>query len=390
VVPAVLAANVGVYAPLAFLGCGVAIAAVALCFAEGGSRIPTSGGPYGYIEAAFGPLAGYSAGTLLWVGNVLACGGVAAALGDVVANLSGPSWSAAARAAVIIGAVGTIAAVNIGGVARGAGLVKAMTVVKLLPLLVFVIAGNTAIHAGNFSNTALPGTEGVGRAVILALFAYTGLEVSLSASGEVAAPNRTIPRALGVAIPSIIALYVVIQVIAQGVLGEALGRSSAPLADAMARISPGLRTLMLAGGALSMLGMLSSDLMGSPRQLFAFGREGLLPRVLGRIHGRSHAPYVAIAFYAELAVLATLTSAAVYAGGSAAAWVLARRGIALAGVPLASPLLPAAATVGITGMTLLIALASRHEILGLAALMTASALVYLIQTRVVPARESAS
>jgi len=249
----------------------------------------------------------------------------------------------------------------------------------------------------------LPGTEGVGRAVILALFAYTGLEVSLSASGEVAAPNRTIPRALGVAIPSIIALYVVIQVIAQGVLGEALGRSSAPLADAMARISPGLRTLMLAGGALSMLGMLSSDLMGSPRQLFAFGREGLLPRVLGRIHGRSHAPYVAIAFYAglaaalaltgtfaELAVLATLTSAAVYAGGSAAAWVLARRGIALAGVPLASPLLPAAATVGITGMTLLIALASRHEILGLAALMTASALVYLIQTRVVPARESAS
>ena len=403
VVPALLAANVGVYAPLAFLGCGVAIAAVALCFAEGGSRIPTSGGPYGYIEAAFGPLAGYSAGTLLWVGNVLACGGVAAALGDVVANLSGPSWSAAARAAVIIGAVGTIAAVNIGGVARGAGLVKAMTVVKLLPLLVFVIAGNTAIHAGNFSNTALPGTEGVGRAVILALFAYTGLEVSLSASGEVAAPNRTIPRALGVAIPSIIALYVVIQVIAQGVLGEALGRSSAPLADAMARISPGLRTLMLAGGALSMLGMLSSDLMGSPRQLFAFGREGLLPRVLGRIHGRSHAPYVAIAFYAglaaalaltgtfaELAVLATLTSAAVYAGGSAAAWVLARRGIALAGVPLASPLLPAAATVGITGMTLLIALASRHEILGLAALMTASALVYLIQTRVVPARESAS
>jgi amino acid transporter len=208
---------------------------------------------------------------------------------------------------------------------------------------------------------------------------------------------------LGVAIPSIIALYVVIQVIAQGVLGEALGRSSAPLADAMARVSPGLRTLMLAGGTLSMLGMLSSDLMGSPRQLFAFGREGLLPRALGRIHGRSHAPYVAIAFYAalaaglaltgtfaELAVLATLTSAAVYAGGSAAAWVLARRGIALAGVPLASPLLPAAATVAIAGMMLLIALASRQEILGLVALMTASALVYLIQTRVAPARESAS
>jgi APA family basic amino acid/polyamine antiporter len=157
------------------------------------------------------------------------------------------------------------------------------------------------------------------------------------------------------------------------------------------------------GAAIFVVPALLAANVGVYAPLAFLGREGLLPRVLGRIHGRSHAPYVAIAFYAglaatlaltgtfaELAVLATLTSAAVYAGGSAAAWVLARRGIALAGVPLASPLLPAAATVGITGMTLLIALASRQEILGLAALMTASALVYLIQTRVVPARESAS
>src|SRR6202453_5509484 len=71
-VPAALAACIGPYAPLAFLVCGVAIGAVATCFAEGGSRMPTSGGPYGYIEAVFGPLAGYIAGTLLWLGNVLA------------------------------------------------------------------------------------------------------------------------------------------------------------------------------------------------------------------------------------------------------------------------------------------------------------------------------
>src|ERR1700678_2753040 len=58
-VPAALAACIGPYGPLAFLVCGVAIGAVAICFAEGGSRMPTSGGPYGYIDAAFGPLAGY-------------------------------------------------------------------------------------------------------------------------------------------------------------------------------------------------------------------------------------------------------------------------------------------------------------------------------------------
>ena len=64
-VPGALAAAVGPYAPLAFLLCGLAVGSVAICFAEGGSRIPTSGGVYGYIEAAFGPLVGYVAGTLL-------------------------------------------------------------------------------------------------------------------------------------------------------------------------------------------------------------------------------------------------------------------------------------------------------------------------------------
>ncbi len=400
VVPATLAATLGVYAPLALLGCGLAIGAVAICFAEGGSRIPTSGGPYGYIEAAFGPLAGYVVGTLLWVGNVLACGGVAAALGDVTASLASPSSSGLIRAATIIGAVGGIAAVNIGGVARGAGLVKATTTIKLLPLLIFVIVGAGSMHAANFSNGTLPGTEGFGRAVILALFAYTGLEVALSASGEVAEPNRTIPRALGVAMPSIMALYIAIQIVAQGILGGALAHSSVPLADAMAPVGAGLRGLMLAGATLSMFGMLSSDLMGSPRQLFAFGREGLLPAALGRLHERSHAPHVAIASYAtlatllaltgsftKLAVLATLAATPVYAGGCAAAWLLARRGVALAGVPLGFPLLGTTATAGIISMLVLVSLAERTEILGLAALMAVSALVYLIQSRAVLARE---
>ncbi|HEY0341858.1 MAG TPA: amino acid permease, partial [Steroidobacteraceae bacterium] len=71
-VPGKLAAAVGPYAPLAFLICGLAVGSVAICFAEGGSRIPTSGGVYGYIEAAFGPLGGYVAVPLLWFGDVLA------------------------------------------------------------------------------------------------------------------------------------------------------------------------------------------------------------------------------------------------------------------------------------------------------------------------------
>jgi APA family basic amino acid/polyamine antiporter len=125
--------------------------------------------------------------------------------------------------------------------------------------------------------------------MILAVFAFMGMETALAASGEVAQPERTIPRALALALAAVALLYMAIQIVAQGILGPALAHSEAPLADAMGQISPALRWLMLAGAAVSMLGYLASDLLGSPRILFAFARDGLLPKALGRVHAGSHA-----------------------------------------------------------------------------------------------------
>jgi len=400
-VPAALAASVGPYAPLAFLACGVAVGAVAICFAEGGSRVPTSGGVYGVIEAAFGPLVGYIAGILLGVGDVLACGGVSAALGDVLASLFSPSVAVAVRALVIIGVVGGIALLNVGGVARGARLVSATTSIKLVPLVIFIIAGLGAIRGSNLSQAAVhPDLQGLDRALILATFAFIGMEASLCASGEVTQPNRTIPRALAIALVSTTILYIAIQIVAQGLLGSSLATSRAPLADAMGQIHPALRALMLAGTTLSMFGWVSSDVLGSPRQIFAFARDGMLPRVLGRVHPRSHAPHIAILCYAalaillaltgsfaELVVLSALTTAALYAVGCAASWVLARRDVALAGAPLNFRFLGTASVIGIGSMLVLIALGSRQEILGLITTIGLSALIYLVQTRTALARE---
>jgi basic amino acid/polyamine antiporter, APA family len=394
-VPAALAANIGPYAPLAFLVCAVAIGSVAICFAEGGSRIPTSGGAYGYVNAAFGRPTGYVAGTVLWLSNALACGGIAAALADVAGTLFPLPFRSTAHAVVIVGIVGGIALVNLGGVVRAARLVTMVTLVKLIPLAIFVIAGLGAIQRSNFAAIARPGTEGLGRALILALFTFTGMETPLSASGEVAQPATTIPRALAISMVFVTALYVAIQVVAQGVLGPALAQSDAPLADAMARISPVLRLLMLAGAAVSMFGWIGSDMLGTPRVLFAFARDGLLPRALGHIHANSSAPRVAILCYAavvialaltgtfaELAVLSTLCIAVLYSAGCAAAWWLARSGVALAGAPLNFRWLGAAAATAVSSMLVLVALASRAEIFGLLAVLGISTGLYLLQTRV--------
>jgi len=369
-VPGKLAASVGVYAPLAFLGCTLAVGAVGICFAEGGSRIPTSGGVYGYIEVALGPLVGYVAGTLKWFGSLMSGASVAAALADVAAL------------------------VNVRGVRSGARLIGVATALKLVPLVIFVVVGATAIHRANFAVPVNPATAAPGRAVILALFALIGMETALCASGEVVEPARTIPRALALGLGTVAVLYVSIQVVAQGVLGAALAGSSVPLADAMARFGGGLRTLMLLGAAISMLGCIGSDILGSPRMVFAIARDGLLPRVLARVHERTHVPHVAILTYAvvqiafalsgtfaELAVLATLTVAGLYITGCFAAWRLARQGVALAGAPLNFRWLGIAAVVAIGAMLIIIALASRAEIAGLVVLIVISAAAYLLRKR---------
>ena len=394
-VPGALAASMGPYAPIAILICAIAMGSIGICFAEAGTRIATSGGAYGFIHTAFGPLVGYIAGMLMCVGNLLATGSVAAALADVATSLLPLALKAAVHAFVIVAVIGGIAYVNIGGVGRAARLVGWATILKLAPLVIFIIFGAAAVHAGNYVSTEALSGEGFGRAFILALFAFTGMETGLCASGEVVNPGRTIPRALALGLGTITLLYISIQVVAQGILGSALAQSTVPLADAMAQISPALRVLMLAGAAVSMLGYLTADLMGTPRVLFAFARDGLLPGALGRLQARSKAPHIAIICYAliamglavtgtfaELAVLATLTSAALYVLICAAAWRLARRGVAEAGRPLQFKWLPTAAVVGIGSMLGAIALASQEEILGLLALIAVCVVVYWLQTRV--------
>ena len=399
VVPAALAAGVGSYAPLALLVCAVTVGAVAICFAEGGSRMASSGGAYGYIAVAFGPLAGFMSGTFSWLGSVLSCGGITAAIADVCASVLPPAQRPFAHLMVSVLVVGGLALVNTRGVRQATRLVSVVTALKLLPLLVFLVVGAGAVHAGNFAQTVQPDTAGLGRALILALFAFTGMEISLSASGEVADPARTIPRALLIAMSSVTLLYVAIQLVAQGLLGPALAASPAPLADAMGSISPVLRALMLVGAAVSMFGLLSSELLGNPRVLFAFARDGMLPAALGRVHEASRVPHVAILVnaaivlllalsgsFAELAVLSTLATAPLYMLGCAAALRLARRGITQGAAPLDFRWLGTAAAVGIASMLLLVALAERAEIVGLLSVIGASALAYVLWVRLRPSR----
>jgi amino acid transporter len=237
-----------------------------------------------------------------------------------------------------------------------------------------------------------PFSAGFARAVILGMFAFSGMETVLGASGEVKDPHKSLPQALFGAMGFVLLLYVAVQLGAQKLLGAALAHEAAPLAAAASRVSAVAGGVLIAGAALSMLGWIASDILGAPRLLFAFARDGLLPGILGQVHARTHVPYVAIVAHAGLAsalaisgsftglvVASTLNTAGVYFLGCGAAWVLHRRGTAhSAGAPINLRVLPAASVLGMASMVLLVGAAEPAEQFGLFAVVAGSVVLYAV------------
>ena len=222
--PAVMATAAGTIAPYAYLACLIAMAAVVLCFSEAGSRVPTSGGPYGYVEAAFGPMPGFVAGLLVWFSSVLACGGIAVALADTVGSAFPVMAAPMPHYAVVAAVLGLMTFINIIGVDIAAKVLGLATMIKLLPLFLFLIVGGGALLMGHPVAAPInnPPTEGFGAAAILGIFALTGMETPLAASGEVRDPARTVPRALLLAMISIGLLYIAVQIVSDRLLGAGL------------------------------------------------------------------------------------------------------------------------------------------------------------------------
>ncbi len=300
VLPAAVAAGLGSAAPAAYLVCAVAMALIVTSIALAGSRVSLTGGIYAYVEVAFGPYVGFLAGVLQWLMLWLTAGGLLSAFVDQVGLLVPGTGQGLPRAAIIVATVSLLAFVNVRGVAIGARVIEGAVVAKLLPLAVFLAVGVFFVQPQSLAWPGWPPGDKLGETVLLLIFAFVGIEVALVPSGEVRDPRRTVPRAIYLALGLTTALYLAIQAVAQGVLGAEMARhAEAPLAAAAGRfLGAGGRLLVLAGGAVSMFGYLCGDMLSSPRSLYAFGRDGFLPRALARVHPSFHTPHVAIVVHA--------------------------------------------------------------------------------------------
>jgi amino acid transporter len=396
VLPAIVAAQLGPSAITAYLVCAFIMALSVMCFAEAGSRVSASGGPYAYVEAAFGSLAGFLTGVLNVVSAIAAAAAVASAFAASAAALIGTS-SVLVQDVMMAVVLIVAGLVNIRSVGGGARLVEVAVAAKLVPLVLFVIVGAAFVHPDLLSWSSTPPLVAVMSASGVLIFAFLGIEGALQPSGEVHDPSRTVPRAVFLAMAGVVVLYVAIQAVAQGLLGAALPADRvAPLAQAAATVAGEAgRTLMLVGATVSMFGFLCGTVLTGPRSLFAFAQVGLAPRGLAAVHPSRRTPHIAIAVYVAVAlalglsgsfesllVLTNFSALLVYIGVAIAAWELRRRDVRAHGEPFIAPggaAVPVLTCVII--IAVIVATVTWIEIAAVVAVMVGAAAVHMFRDR---------
>lgn len=338
VLPAIVAAKLGSASILAYLFCGILITLMMLCYAEVGSQITETGGAYTYLEKTFGDYVGFIAAILFLIASISATAAVANAIIEVIFNLIPAIESEVFKIGFFVFLYTGLAYINSIGLSKGIGLVKLITLLKLVPLLLLVILGFKDVSFSNLVWESSPSFEQIGSTSLILFFAYTGSASALSVSGEVINPQKTIPRAILLSALSITVIYILIQTVSQGILGDSLAEyTEQPLAEVAARIAGPIGfTLLTIGTAVSMFGGVSSKILSMPRVLFAASKDSVIPiKSLSKIHPKFNTPHVAIIVFAALcfafSVLGGFRQLAILSSATA---LLIALGIALAAIKL--------------------------------------------------------
>lgn len=332
VLPAIVAAGLGSASILAYLFCGLLITLVMLCFAEVGSKITDTGGAYSYIEKTFGEMPGFITAVLFVIASITSDAAVSNAIADITISIFPLLDIKILKVLFFLLLFSGLAYINILGLKKGIGFVKMITILKIAPLLLIIFLGFKNVSLPNLQWESVPSLKAIGETSLILFFAFQGAEVGLSVSGEVKNPKKTIPQAIRLGILAILIVYILIQIISQGILGPSLATFvENPLAEVANQIfGPIGFTMITIGAAVSMFGTLSSEVLSVPRVIFAASEDKVFPlKQLSMVHSKYATPYVAIIVYAafgfffasfggfkQMAIISSASALLIYLGVS--------------------------------------------------------------------------
>ena len=308
VLPAIVASYLGASSIIAYLFCGLLMATIMLCIA--GSKVTNTGGPYTYIETAFGDYAGFVGGFFAVGSNLFADAAVSNALVNVIASAYPIFENGLPRFIFLFILFYGLVYINVIGLKQGIGLVKFNTIIKLIPLLLLIAIGFKDVSLSNLYFQELPSFKTLGETSLILFFAFQGCETGIIVGGEVVNPKRTIPKAILISITTVMVVYILIQTVAQGVLGDTLPNfTAAPLAETAKVVFGNFGYLLLIIGAVvSMFGYMSGTILNSPRIVYALARDKVIPiTALSRIHKSFATPHIAIIVYATIGFILAIS-----------------------------------------------------------------------------------
>ena len=310
--PAAVSARAGVLSPWLFLAVGLLIITVVLTFAELSSYFSTSGGPVLFTTTAFGPLAGFTTGWVLFVSRMAAF----AANTTVMAVYLGAIWpwfsEGIGRTSLIVVVSCVLTYANLVGVKEGIRTMAVITVFKLTPILLLIVLGLQHVSGDILFPATMPTIDDLGGTTLLLVYAFVGFESVTIVSGESRNPKRSMPRMLVMTVIATGTLYFLIVLAYISVLPDA-GSSGATLIDVGRELMGPAGAIMITLAAFfSIGGNLSSIMLAVPRLTFALAQYGLLPMWFGKVHPKSSTPGNSIIFLGGLGLIFALSGSFAY------------------------------------------------------------------------------
>lgn len=284
----------------------------ALCYGELAARLPAAGGAYVYLREAFGERAAFLYG---WMALLVMDPGVTASLGmgfgsylGYVLPLSPAASKGAAMAAIL-----ALAGLSILGTRQSAGIVRALTWLKvaflaLIALMAFSLRLGDSGHFLPFSSRppeAGPLFGALAGGLVGAFFAFGGWWDVSKLTGELRDPGRDMPRALVLGVSLVTLVYIVTSAVFIYLVAPGQVQSGEAFVAQAGEILFGAHggRVFAAIVIVSVLSSLGGLLLAAPRVTYAMARDGLFLPAVGRAHPRFGTPARAIAIQAILACL---------------------------------------------------------------------------------------
>jgi APA family basic amino acid/polyamine antiporter len=209
--------------------------------------------------------------------------------------------------ATAIGIMTLFYLINLFGIKAAIQIQFAGVIILLLALLIFIIPGLPAIDIKNLTPLFTGGITGfIGASALIFTLAAGGL-FGIEIGGEVKNARKTVPKALFISTVIVVVVYLLIELVAVGVMDTSIFAKETLGAPAKIFLAePWLSFFVIGGGILASATTINLTLAVAGRYALVFARDGFFPSVFGQINKRFSTPHWGLTLPWVMAVITLL------------------------------------------------------------------------------------